>query len=108
MILKRNLSDSRVTNISKSFTHKMAAKTSWHRYGTKLRHCHSMYTSAPLATALSVRFPGLFTDTHYRKLSLLVIVTVFTSRLKTRAFQFAIRIDSIRFVMRIDSNGFVL
>jgi len=29
-----------VTNISESFTHKMAAKTSWHRYGTKLRHCH--------------------------------------------------------------------
>jgi len=26
----------------------------------------------------------------------------------TRAFQFAIRIDSIRFVMRIDSNRFVL
>jgi len=24
----------------KSFTHKMAAKASWHRYGTKLRHCH--------------------------------------------------------------------
>ena len=37
------LSDIRVTNISKSFTHKMAAKTSWHRYGTKLRHCHRMY-----------------------------------------------------------------
>jgi len=37
------LCDSRVTNISKSFTHKMAAKTSWHRYGTKLRHCHPMY-----------------------------------------------------------------
>jgi len=36
------LSDSRVTNISQSFTHKMAAKTSWHRYGTKLRHCHTV------------------------------------------------------------------
>jgi len=23
----------------------MAAKTSWHRYGTKLRHCHPMYTN---------------------------------------------------------------
>jgi len=22
----------------------MAAKASWHRYGTKLRHCHPMYT----------------------------------------------------------------
>ena len=34
------LSDGRKTNISKSCTHKMAAKTSWHRYGTKVRHCH--------------------------------------------------------------------
>jgi len=23
----------------------MAAKTSWHRYGKKLRHCHRMYVS---------------------------------------------------------------
>jgi len=29
---------SRVTNISKSFTQKMAVKTSWHRYGTNLLH----------------------------------------------------------------------
>jgi len=28
---------------SKRFTYKMAAKTSWHRYGTKLRHCHPIY-----------------------------------------------------------------
>ena len=27
-----------VTGIFQSFTYKMAAKTSWHRYGTKLRH----------------------------------------------------------------------
>ena len=33
----------RVTNISKSFTHKMSTKTSLHRYGTKLRHCHPIY-----------------------------------------------------------------
>jgi len=26
------------------FTYKMAAKISWHRYGTKLRYCHSMYS----------------------------------------------------------------
>ena len=38
------LSDARVTKISKSFTHKMAAETSWHRYGTKLRHSHPTYT----------------------------------------------------------------
>jgi len=26
------------------FTYKMAAKINRHRYGTKLRHCHPMYT----------------------------------------------------------------
>jgi len=31
-----------------SFTYKMAAKTSWHRYGTKLRHCRSMYANYTL------------------------------------------------------------
>ena len=36
--------DIRVTNISKSFTYKMAAETSWHRQGTILRHCHPTYT----------------------------------------------------------------
>jgi len=25
------------------FTYKMAAKINWHRYGTKLHHCHPMY-----------------------------------------------------------------
>jgi len=40
---KAYLSDIKVTNISKSFTHKIVAKTSWHEYGTKLRHCHPMY-----------------------------------------------------------------
>jgi len=40
---KAYLNDIRVTNISKNFTHKLGAKTSWHRYGTKLRHCHRMY-----------------------------------------------------------------
>ena len=39
----KDLSDNRVTNMSKSFAHKMAAKTSWHRYGTKLRHCRPVY-----------------------------------------------------------------
>jgi len=37
------LSEVTVTNIYESFTHKLAAKTSWHRYVTKLRiinvHC---------------------------------------------------------------------
>ena len=40
---KAYLSDITVANISESFTHKTAAKTSWHRYESKLRHCHSMY-----------------------------------------------------------------
>jgi len=26
----------------------MAAKTSWHRYGTKLRHCHPVYPTYEL------------------------------------------------------------
>ena len=43
---KQYLSDSRVTNISKSFTYKMAAKTNWYRYGTKLRHCHPKISGA--------------------------------------------------------------
>ena len=40
LLTKRILIAIAVTNISKSFTYKMAAKTSWHRYGTKLRHYH--------------------------------------------------------------------
>jgi len=36
-------SDITVANISESFTHKMAAKTSWHRYESKWRHWHPMY-----------------------------------------------------------------
>ena len=31
------------TNVSQSFAHKMAARIGWHRYGTKLRHCHPVY-----------------------------------------------------------------
>ena len=42
-LFKRYHSES-VTNISHSFTYNMAAKINWHRYGRKLRHCHSMYT----------------------------------------------------------------
>jgi len=34
MMMKAYLNDIRVTNISKSLTHKMAAKTSWHRQRT--------------------------------------------------------------------------
>jgi len=35
-----------LTRIFRSFTYKMAVKTGWHRYGTKLRHCHRMYSGA--------------------------------------------------------------
>jgi len=41
-------------NISKNFTYKMAANTSWHRYGMKLCHSHPMYwTSGVLSTSLA-------------------------------------------------------
>ena len=32
----------------------MAAKTSWHRYGSKLRHCHPVYLLSPPFVRLSV------------------------------------------------------
>jgi len=36
----------------------MAAKTSWHRYGTKLRHCHRMYICfETFATRFPFRHP---------------------------------------------------
>jgi len=40
---KAYLIDITVANISRSLTHKMAPRTSWQRYETKLRHCHPMY-----------------------------------------------------------------
>jgi len=40
---KAYLSGITVRNIYESLTHKMAAETSWHRYGTKLRYCHPMH-----------------------------------------------------------------
>jgi len=43
-----------VTNISKSYTYKTAAKINWHRYGTKLRHCHPMYSPRTVATTSAV------------------------------------------------------
>jgi len=52
LLKKAFLSDITVTDISRSFTHNMAAKTSWHRYGTQLRHCHPMYTDIQLVTSL--------------------------------------------------------
>ena len=40
---KAYLCHNTVADISKSFAYNMAAKTSWHRYKTNLRHCHPMY-----------------------------------------------------------------
>ena len=40
---KAYLSAIAATNVSPSFTYKMAAKINWHRYGTKLRHCHPVH-----------------------------------------------------------------
>jgi len=42
---KAYLSTITVANISQSFTYKMAVKMNWHRYETKLSHCHPMYTN---------------------------------------------------------------
>jgi len=49
---RKRICDSRVAKISRSFTHKMAAKTSRYRYGTKLRHCHPMHTAQGSIAAL--------------------------------------------------------
>ena len=59
MIEKAHLSDNRVTHVSKSSTHNMAAKSSWHRYGNKLRHCHRMYTN-PRTHSLTHRSACLY------------------------------------------------
>jgi len=81
MIEKAYLSDNRVTHISQSFTHKMAAKTSWHRYGTKLRHCHPVYLLHFLSCfATSLLFhllPLMVSDenTSSQSVSVKVIVT---------------------------------
>ena len=43
-----------VTNISKNFTCKMAAKVNGHRYGTKLRHCHPLLSLPLLCRSLPI------------------------------------------------------
>ena len=40
-----------ISQFYQSFVHKMVAQTNWHRYGTKLRHCHPMYTSSRTMSA---------------------------------------------------------
>jgi len=49
LINKAYLGDITATNIYKSFTYKMVTKTSWHRRGTRLRHCHPMYKHGALS-----------------------------------------------------------
>ena len=44
MITDAYLSAITVTNVYQSCTYKMAAKIKWHRYETKLRHCHPMFS----------------------------------------------------------------
>ena len=50
-----------VTSNFLSFTHKMApaAKTSWHRYGTKLRHFHPMYRERGWRTDVYIEVLGV-------------------------------------------------
>ena len=65
-----------VTNISESFTYKTAAKINWHRYGTKLRHCHPMY-SGTLKRAVKFR------ETTHRFSMNRIILSIERSLLKT-------------------------
>jgi len=55
---KAYLSAITVTSIFQSLTYKMTAKTSWHRYGTKLRHgvelSHDVYLSLRFIDAARV------------------------------------------------------
>jgi len=64
-------------------TYKMAAKTNWHRYGTKLRHCHPMY-SGVLNTHQwhrdHSRLRAVFTDHKTHKTDSVDRVTVKTAR----------------------------
>ena len=52
---KSVLNDNTMTNISKSFIHKMAAKTGWHRNETELRHCHPMHNQIKKSLLLSLQ-----------------------------------------------------
>ena len=82
----------RVTNISKSFAYKMVAKTSWHRYGTKLCHCHPVYmykliakfSTLDLASKLNSKPVGMCNVLqHNHRLSLDGVLCRFQERLET-------------------------
>ena len=59
---KAYLSDVTETTVAESFTLKMAAKTSWHRHGTKLRHCHPVYRTPTVSRSLQ----AFLRETHRR------------------------------------------
>jgi len=53
------------TQTKPNFTHKMAPKFSWHRYGTKLRHCHAVNNNDGLTSVWKdslVRFDDFEVD----------------------------------------------
>jgi len=64
--LTDHLSGVTVRNIYESFTHKMAAKTSWHRYGTKLRHCQPMYLARLTPSVINWRPSSVELSWHSR------------------------------------------
>jgi len=43
MITNLTSNDMTLTNSSQSFTHKMVVKTSWHKYGARVRCCQPGY-----------------------------------------------------------------
>ena len=54
-----------MTNISKSFIHKMAAKTGWHRNETELRHYHPMYNQIKKSLLLSLQVKKFLKSVNY-------------------------------------------
>ena len=63
---KAYLSDITVTNISQLYSQD-GAKTSWRRYGTKLRHCHPVYRVLSLVSRLSASLSEPTTTTKRRR-----------------------------------------
>jgi len=62
-----HLSAITVTSIFQSFTHKMAAKTRWYRYGTKFRHCHPMYRLSVWFCRFSTTRTMYYSDIPYAR-----------------------------------------
>ena len=81
---KTYVSDNRVRNISKSFTHKMAAKTSWHDMKNEITSL-SAYVFASLVKRLNLFFYFFKTKTniHLTRFSCFYFCTFCTFFLKT-------------------------